>query len=220
VKPTVNVLYFPGTNCHAETVRAFERVGARAELVFASDVVAGRARLDGADILCLPGGFSFGDHVGAGVIAGLLVHTRMAEQYAACRRRPIIAICNGFQIAVQLGAFGPGVALEANDSGTFRNVPHQPHRVLDNPSPWLRGLSGETLRFPCAHGEGRFTFLDRSGWLPALAYPPGENPDGSTDDIAGVTTPDGLVLGLMNHPERSQDDAPFAIFENGVLATR
>jgi phosphoribosylformylglycinamidine synthase len=154
------------------------------------------------------------------VIAGLLVHARMAEQYANCRKRPIIAICNGFQIAVQLGAFGEGVALEANDSGTFRNVPDQPHQVLDNPSPWLRGLTGETLRFPCAHGEGRFTFLDRSGWLPALAYPSDQNPDGSTDDIAGVTTPDGLVLGLMNHPERARSDVPLAIFRNGVHAAR
>lgn len=219
MKPTVNLLYFPGTNCHAETVRAFERVGARAQLVFASDVVAGRSRLDGADVLCIPGGFSFGDHVGAGVIAALLVHARMAEQYQACRQRPMLAICNGFQIALRLGAFGDGVALEANDSGTFRNVPEQPHRVLDTPSPWLAGLAGQTLRFPCAHGEGRFTYVDRAGWLPALAYPEGQNPDGSTDDIAGVTTPDGLVLGLMNHPERAQTEETLAIFRNGLLST-
>lgn len=222
MKPTVNVLYLPGTNCHVETVRAFRHVGAQPRLLFIADALAGRARLDDADILCLPGGFSFGDHLSAGRVAGLTLRARLADQFSACLDRLILAICNGFQIAVRAGCFGPSVALTVNDRGTFQNVPHQPHEVVTgNPSPWLSGLPGETLRFPCAHGEGRFVYTDHEGWRPALRYPSGANPDGSMADIAGITTTDGLAFGLMNHPERALDpQVRLAFFSNGVRAAR
>jgi phosphoribosylformylglycinamidine (FGAM) synthase-like amidotransferase family enzyme len=220
LKPSVNILYLPGTNCQVETARAFTRAGAVPRLRFVHDVVNGTARLDDADILCIPGGFSFGDHVGAGTIAGLLLSTRLREQLDACRGRPMLCICNGFQIAVRAGCFGPGLALTTNECGTFRNVPNQPHVALANSSTcWLEGLAGQTLVFPCAHGEGRFVYQRTEGWTPALQYPVGQNPDGSMGGIAGITTADGLVLGLMNHPERAVSQAAnLAIFENGVRA--
>jgi phosphoribosylformylglycinamidine synthase len=226
VKPTVNVLYLPGTNCQEETLRAFRHVGAAPRLLFLADALAGRDRLDSADILCLPGGFSFGDHLAAGRVAAMLLRTRLADQYAAARGRLMLAICNGFQIAVRAGWFGTGVALTVNTNGTFQNVPNQPHEVVpDNPSPWLAGLSGQTLEFPCAHGEGRFVAEPnpdgREGWRAALRYPEHANPDGSADGVAGVTTPDGLAFGLMNHPERALDkQVRLAFFANGVRAAR
>jgi phosphoribosylformylglycinamidine synthase subunit PurQ / glutaminase len=221
MRPTVNVLYLPGTNSQVETVRAFERVGARTRLVFAADVVGDRARLDDADILCIPGGFANGDHLGAGSVAGLLLRTALGRQMDACRQRLMLSICNGFQISVRAGWFGTGVALATNDSGTFRNVPDQPHLVTDTPSPWLTGLAGTRLVFPCAHGEGRFLHNGPGSWQVALRYPAGANPDGSTDDIAGIVTADGLGFGLMNHPERAADDAAnLEIFANGVRAAR
>jgi phosphoribosylformylglycinamidine synthase subunit PurQ / glutaminase len=225
MKPTVNVLYLPGTNCHAETIRAFARAGASPRLVFLADVVSGADRIDGADILCIPGGFSFGDHLGAGLIAAVLLRTRLAEQFRACSDRPMIGICNGFQILTRAGRFGPGASLKVNDSGTFDNRPGQRHVVSqDNDSPWLTGLAGTTLAFPCAHGEGRFTYAPAAGaegygWQTALRYPSGENPDGSDSGIAGITSADGLAFGLMNHPERSADpQTQIAFFENGVKA--
>jgi phosphoribosylformylglycinamidine synthase len=222
VKPTVNVLYLPGTNCQAETLRAFRQAGATPRLVFLADLLAGRDRLDGADILCLPGGFSFGDHVAAGAAAGMLLRTTLKDQFRACLARPILCICNGFQIAVRAGCFGPGLALKTNSGATFHHDPDQPHQVVaGNNSPWLTGLADQTLRFPCAHGEGRFVYHTTDHWQPALRYPPHANPDGSTDDVAGITTPDGLVLGLMNHPERATDpEVRLAIFRNGVRASR
>jgi phosphoribosylformylglycinamidine (FGAM) synthase-like amidotransferase family enzyme len=222
VKPTVNVVYLPGTNCHEETLRAFRQVGAQPRLLFLADGVAGRARLDDADILCLPGGFSFGDHLAAGTVAGLVLRTQLKEQFDAARSRLMVAICNGFQIAVRAGWFGAGVALKVNTNGTFQNVPNQPHQVVaDNPSPWLAGLSGQTLEFPCAHGEGRFVAEATHGWRAALRYPTDANPDGSGDGVAGVTTPDGLAFGLMNHPERALDEqVRLAFFANGVRAAR
>ena len=223
MKPTVNVLYLPGTNCHAETIRAFRHVGADARLLFLSDVVSGMDRLDSADILCIPGGFSFGDHLGAGAVAGLLLRTKLQEQFRECWNRPLLGICNGFQIAVRAGCFGPGIALMTNGSGTFQNEPGQRHLVLDaNESPWLAGLGGQVLEFPCAHGEGRLVYEgapDTAQWEAALRYPDDANPDGSMADIAGVTSGNGLVFGLMNHPERAQDpDVRMAFFENGVRA--
>lgn len=223
MKPKVNVLYLPGTNCHVETIRAFASVGADPRLLFLSEAVAGRVRLDDADLLCIPGGFSFGDHLGAGAVVGTMLRTTLAKQFQACWDRPIIGICNGFQILVRAGRFGPDVALKINDSGTFLNEPLQPHVVApDNDSPWLVGLGGQTLVFPSAHGEGRFVCrpgATNTDWHPALRYPSDANPDGSMKGIAGITSPEGLAFGLMNHPERSPNlEVRMAFFENGVRA--
>jgi hypothetical protein len=123
VKPTVNVVYLPGTNCHEETLRAFRHVGGEPRLLFLADALA--------------------------------------------------------------------------------------------------GLSGQTLDFPCAHGEGRFVAESTDGWRAPLRYPTGDNPDGSVDGVAGVTTPDRLAFGLMNHPERALDpQVRLAFFANGVRAAR
>jgi phosphoribosylformylglycinamidine synthase len=219
MNPSVNILYFPGTNCQRETAVAFARVGARPRQVFLTDVVAGKSRLDDADILCFPGGFSFGDHIASGVIAAKFLTTRLADQLTNCRKRPMIAICNGFQIAVRAGLFGEGVALAHNAIGTFQHVARQPHLVAsDTNCVWLAGLGGQTLHFPCAHGEGRLVFNQRNTWRPALRYPSEQNPDGTTENITGIATPDGLTLGLMNHPERFLCEANLEIFAAGVKA--
>lgn len=219
MNPTVNIVYFPGTNCQRETAVAFAKVGARPRQVFLTDILAGKSRLDDADILCIPGGFSFGDHIASGVIAAKFLTTRLADQLANCRQRPMIAICNGFQIAVRAGIFGDGVALAHNAIGTFQHVARQQHFVVpETNSVWLRGLGGKTLRFPCAHGEGRFVFNQRETWRPALLYPRDANPDGTTEYITGIATTDGLALGLMNHPERHRSPDNLEIFAAGVKA--
>ena len=222
MKPTVNVLYLPGTNCQMETMQAFRRVGGTVRLLFLTDVLSGTESFASADILCIPGGFSFGDHLGAGTVAGLLVQTRLKAQTDACRSRLVLCICNGFQIAIRAGWFGSGIALKTNDCGTFRDVPQQPHLVADgHGSPWLEGLVGRRLEFPCAHGEGRFVYEHPGQWKPALMYPKDANPDGSMDGIAGITSADGLAFGLMNHPERAQDQVDnLTIFENGVRTAK
>lgn len=223
-RPTVGILYAPGTNSHHETAHVFARVGGDPRFVFLSEVLAGTDRLDGFDIVCFPGGFAHGDHLGAGTLAGLLLRERLADQLAVVATRPLIAICNGFQVAMGAGLFGDGITLTVNDVGTFRNLQHQAHLVADDAiSPWLTSLAGQTIRFPCAHGEGRLVTdgPTADSWRAELHYPAGENPDGSAFDIAGITTPDGLVFGLMDHPERAPDtEAAVQIFANGIAATR
>jgi phosphoribosylformylglycinamidine synthase subunit PurQ / glutaminase len=217
--PTVNVLYTPGTNSHMETMWAFERVGASARLLFLSDVLAGKRQLDDADILCIPGGFSYGDHIAAGVVAGQFLKLRLTDQLQRVVRKPVIAICNGFQIAMRAGLFGSGVALTVNANGTFRNIVRQPHVVEESDCVWLTGMQGETVHFPCAHGEGRFLYERNEGWQVALRYPDDRNPDGSTEGIGAITAHNGLLFGLMNHPERLLDEpGTLDIFANGVKA--
>lgn len=203
-------------------MRVFRHVGADIELLFTEDVARGAASLDDGDVLCIPGGFSFGDHLGAGRVAGQLFGQQLRDALTQ-RPRPVIAICNGFQIAVQCGLFGTGVDLVANQSGTFLNIPNQKHQVVENnDSVWLNGLAGKELVFPCAHAEGQFRYdptvpAAERGWQPALVYPQGHNPDGSMSDIAGITSRDGLILGMMDHPERSMNhDVRNAFFANVV----
>lgn len=223
--PRVNILYTPGTNSHKETAAAFRRVGAQPDVVMMSQIISGERRLDDADLLCIPGGFAYGDHLGAGAMAGQLLRRRVDDQLKSACTKPVIAICNGFQIAVRAGLFGSDVALTVNAGGTFLNDMHQRHIVADDvDSVWLHGMGGRTLRFPCAHGEGRFVYNSSStgrAWRTALRYPSDANPDGSMDDIAGISSPDGLVLGLMDHPERALDQpGTMDIFANGVQAAR
>jgi phosphoribosylformylglycinamidine (FGAM) synthase-like amidotransferase family enzyme len=222
MKPRINVLYFPGTNCQVETLRVFRRVGGEPTLVFLDEVLSGLARLDTGEILCLPGGFAFGDHLGAGTVAGLALRLQLADLVRHRDDLLVLGICNGFQVAIRAGLFGSGLALGVNESGTFYDRPDQPHLVdPDNASPWLEGLGGTELRFPCAHGEGRFIYTSLGPWRPALRYPVGENPDGSMDGIAGITNADGRIFGLMNHPERGAGSADNeAIFANGIRAAR
>lgn len=219
---TVTIAYFPGTNCERETAEAFRRVGAKPQITLLEDVLSGKSRLDGGDLLCLPGGFSFGDHVSAGIVAAQFLTSRFTDQLAACRTRPILCICNGFQIGLRAGFFGLGVALTMNACGTFRHVRDQEHIVDENnDSFWLDGLRGQTLKFPCAHGEGRFVFENRDGWCRALSYPESSNPDGSLENIAGITSADGLAFGLMDHPERAlHRDQNLEIFRNGVRTAK
>ena len=222
MSPTVGILYAPGTNSHHETAFAFDRVGGSSSFVFMADLLAGRSRLDDFDIVCLPGGFAYGDHLGGGALAGALLRERVGDQLDAIASRPVLAICNGFQVAVRSGMFGDGITLTVNDNATFQNLPFQEHVVADDAdSPWLTGMEGETVTFPCAHGEGRFVAATPEGerWRAALHYPADRNPDGSAFDIAGIVSLDGLAFGLMDHPERAPDnERAMTIFANGVAA--
>ena len=213
-KPHVIIFSGYGLNTEDETKAIFESVGASVDIIHLNDVIAKPALLKKAQIIVVGGGFAYGDDTGAGKAYGnrLKAHLGKALEDFLKRDTLMLGICNGFQVLTSAGLL-PG-ALIAND------VPRYLCRWVDlevqSNSPWLRGI--KTLQVPIAHGEGKYyasqtelTSLGEANGI-ALKYVKGEmcrhfdlsaNPNGSLEDIAGVTTHDGRVLGLMPHPERA-----------------
>jgi phosphoribosylformylglycinamidine synthase len=199
------VVRFPGSNCDMDALRAVERSGCEAYFVWHRD-----DDLQQADVVLLPGGFSYGDYLRSGAIA------RFSPIMQAVRRHadaggPVLGICNGFQILCEAGLL-PG-ALLPNAGLTFvsRPVPVQVENVA---TPFTMAYrKGEILHIPVAHGEGRFVAtpdtleaLEASGRV-VLRYRESGNPNGSTAGIAGICSSDGNVVGIMPHPERIADPA-------------
>ncbi len=210
-RPRVAILHAPGTNRDHEAALAARMAGGEPEIVRVGDLEAGEKRLGSYDFLILPGGFTYGDALGAGKLWALDLRTRLGEAFRRFVEagRPVLGICNGFQALVKSGVlpfFGPPVAsLVANRGGRFlaRWVELLPQP--GSPSLFLDGLK-EPIHAPIAHGEGRFVTAGpevrrriEEGGLVALRYR--ENPNGSELDLAGLTNPEGNVLGLMPHPE-------------------
>ncbi len=213
-KPHVIIFSGYGLQTEDETKYAFELSGATADIVHINDIIAKPAILKKAQILVVPGGFSYGDDTGAGKAYGNRLKQHLSKQIEEFLARDtlMIGICNGFQIITNAG-FVPG-ALIANDSARYscRWVDLE----VTSESPWLKGI--KTLSVPIAHGEGKYfappetlAKLKQDKAI-ALKYVAGEtskhfdlaaNPNGALEDIAGVTSHNGRVLGLMPHPERA-----------------
>lgn len=227
MKPRTLIVRTAGTNCDKETAHAFELAGAETEAIHINRLLAEPALFDGFQLLAVPGGFSYGDDIAAGKILAnqILHHLRDAFRKFIDAGKPIIGVCNGFQVLVKTdllpgsvgGKLGQTATLAHNDCGRFidRWVNLAPR---EGPCIWTRGLPS-LLQLPIAHGEGKFVPADESvrkalweNGQVALVYakPDGSaaggaepwNPNGSTDDIAGVCDTTGLVFGLMPHPER------------------
>lgn len=225
--PRALVVTAPGINCDGELARAFAEAGARPESVLLSRLRREPSIVDGFDLIGLPGGFSYGDDAGAGRILAQLIRQDLYAAFANAIARgvPMIAPCNGFQIAVQAGLLPgpvrgeswpvepatPTVALAPNTQGRFRDDWTSVEIPEDTRCVWTRGIVDvdEAVRLlPSAHGEGRFVAddavvakLTESGQV-ALRYAADRNFNGSIDRIAGICDASGLVLGLMPHPER------------------
>ncbi|HET9014142.1 MAG TPA: phosphoribosylformylglycinamidine synthase subunit PurQ [Thermomicrobiaceae bacterium] len=205
------VITFPGSNGDHDALTAVEAgLGQPVEPVWYRETDLGRF-----DALLIPGGFSYGDYLRAGAIARFAPVMTSVARFAA-EGGPVLGICNGFQVLTEAGLL-PG-ALLRNASLEF-NSSWVRLRVENSDTAWTEGLSrGETLRLPIAHGEGRyfadpetlrrleargqvvFRYVDDRG----EATPDG-NPNGSVDNIAGVSNERGNVVGLMPHPERAFD---------------
>jgi phosphoribosylformylglycinamidine synthase len=214
------ILHAHGTNRDHEAAEALRLAGACPEIVPLNALRAGDRRWGNYQLLVIPGGFSYGDALGAGKLLALDLNAYFAEAVREFvdRGRPVIGICNGFQALVKAGLLpGSGVAatLTFNARGGFecRWVTLRPvtGRCL-----WTAGLD-EVIHCPVAHGEGNFVaepdtvrelkaagqvaleYAGPGGGAAEGAYP--FNPNGSAGDIAGVCNPAGNVLGLMPHPE-------------------
>lgn len=209
--PKVLVLTGEGINCERETAFAFEKAGAKATIQTLNETVKDPENLKNFDILAIPGGFSYGDELGSGQVFSLKLKKHLGAHLKEFikDKKPVIGICNGFQILVKLGMFDNSstreVGLAPNTSGHFLNkwamlTPNQDSNCI-----WVKGIKS-SFSLPVRHGEGRvvlskdqaYSNLIEHGQV-ALTY---ENDiNGSYEKIAGLSDKTGLVLGLMPHPE-------------------
>jgi phosphoribosylformylglycinamidine synthase len=203
--PPALVVAGPGTNRDHDLSLALELAGADPTIVLASELAEHPRLLGEARLLAVAGGFSYGDALGAGRMLALDLMVGVGDQLRefVASGRPVIGICNGFQVLTRAKLL-PG-ALGHNAHGRFecrwvvlRAEPSS--RCL-----WTRGID-EPIHCPIAHGEGRYVHPDPESLAAAgqvaLRYG-STNPNGSVADIAGVCNPAGNVLGLMPHPENS-----------------
>lgn len=195
------ILTGQGINSHKETALAFEMAGSEIEFISIEQFLY-LNNLDTYDILAFPGGFSFGDEIKSGKLLAELIRINQLENIQKFNNlhKPIIGICNGFQILVQLGLFEVGkrtLTLSQNNHGKFINS-WTGLKVADNNSFWLRGLD-QQMEMPIRHKEGRLVFDHITDFKPAFYY--NRDVNGSKHLIAGITNSAGNILGLMPHPE-------------------
>ncbi|MFK8113437.1 MAG: phosphoribosylformylglycinamidine synthase subunit PurQ [Rubripirellula sp.] len=230
--PRVLVLRAPGTNCDEETAFAFEQAGAVAERVHVNRLIENPALKDRYQILCVPGGFSYGDDIAAGRILATRLRQHLSGLVDAfvhgAGDRLVLGICNGMQVLMRLGVLTEGLGTETpatltwNDHGRFED--RWVNLAVDQtPCVFLKDV--ERMYLPMAHAEGKFVAdsddvlakLKAQGRL-ALRYSSGEqggvedgvlafpdNPNGADANVAGVCDETGRVFGLMPHPERHID---------------
>ena len=207
----VAVVQFPGSNADWDALRSMRDVlQTDARYVFHKET-----SLEDYDAVVIPGGFSFGDYLRPGSIAGFSPIVP-AIRAAARRGVPIIGICNGFQILTEIGLLPGALTRNAHLRFECRNISLR----VESEGAWTKGLAGESLRLPIAHADGRYqcdgkTLTElKEHDLIALRYRKDEddrtgldyNPNGSVDDIAGLYNRERNVLGLMPHPERAAED--------------
>jgi phosphoribosylformylglycinamidine synthase subunit PurQ / glutaminase len=205
-QPRIGVVTYPGSQDDRDALWALAALDAEAVPVWHDE-----RELPDLDAVVLPGGFSYGDYLRCGAIAGFSPATAAVREFAD-EGGLVLGICNGFQILCEAGLL-PG-ALLRNESLRFvcRDVPL---RVERNDLPFTtRCATGSPLVLPVKHGDGRY--LPSPDLDPAqivLRYV--DNPNGSVDDIAGVCNEAGNVMGLMPHPEHAVD--PLLGSDDGAL---
>jgi phosphoribosylformylglycinamidine synthase len=206
------IVRFPGTWSDRDTYHVLHNVmGQEAEITWHRET-----DLSGFDAVVLPGGFSYGDYLRCGAIARFSPVMGAVQEFAA-QGKPVIGVCNGFQVLCESGLL-PGVLIR-NESLQFRcEWVHL--RREGGETPWTRGLAdGEVIRIPISHGEGNyyadeatldmledagrvvFRYCDERG-----VVSPESNPNGSARNIAGIMNESGNVVGMMPHPERAGEE--------------
>lgn len=230
--PKICIVRVGGTNCDTETKAAFDDLGAGTDILHLNKLIDGK--LMNYNALVLPGGFSYGDHVRAGAILSKRMSSTFSRELKKFveEGRPILGICNGFQVLVECGllpAFNgvseyPQAALAINSSAKYEcRWVHLKHENRGKCVFTRKFQKGQKIFMPVAHAEGRFVFQknEEKDFLRKLTendqlvfrycdeigkYAEGKypiNPNGAFYDIAGICDPGGTIFGLMPHPERA-----------------
>jgi phosphoribosylformylglycinamidine synthase len=194
------VIVFPGSNCDVDMYHAIkDELGEEAEYVRHTE--KDLSRFDG---ILLPGGFSYGDYLRCGAISRF-ANVMEEVQKAAKAGKPVLGVCNGFQILLESGLL-PG-AMQRNENLKFICEPLT--LVVENNKTMFTNAYKEKqeITIPVAHGEGNYycseELLEELEENNQIAFRYKDNPNGSVSDIAGITNKEGNVLGMMPHPERA-----------------
>lgn len=198
------VLVFPGSNCDRDMAVALRKAGADVTMVWHKDTDLP----DGLDVVAIPGGFSFGDYLRCGAIAGRSPICRSVIDFAN-RGGFVLGVCNGFQILTETGLLPGALMRNAGLKFICKSIEL---RVETTESAFTSGYAkDQVISIPIAHHDGNYNLSP--GDLAALqdqqriAFRYHDNPNGSVDDIAGVLSENRRVLGMMPHPERAVDPA-------------
>ncbi|MGR3499948.1 MAG: phosphoribosylformylglycinamidine synthase subunit PurQ [Limimaricola soesokkakensis] len=196
------VIVFPGSNCDRDMAVALRAAGADVEMVWHKD--AGLPR--GIDLVAVPGGFSFGDYLRCGAIAAQSPVCRAVIDHVH-KGGYALGVCNGFQVLTETGLLPGALMRNAGIRFVCKTVPLE---VATTESDFTRSYAkGASLQIPVAHHDGNYFVdqptLERLRAEDRIAFTYGDNPNGSTGDIAGVLSENRRVLGMMPHPERAVD---------------
>ena len=195
----IGVVQFPGSNCELDVIEALGLLGGDAEILWHGDT-----QLGGVDAVVVPGGFAHGDYLRPGAIARFSPVMSAGVDFAT-EGGPVVGICNGFQVLTEAGLL-PG-ALQKNRGLKFLCTSVELRVDSTNSVLTSAAVAGSVLRVPINHFEGNYTCSSetlaelRDGDRVVLRYV--DNPNGSVDDIAGISNAAGNVVGLMPHPERA-----------------
>jgi phosphoribosylformylglycinamidine synthase len=198
----VGVVVFPGSNCEHDVIEAIGGLGGEAELIW-----HGVRSVSRFDSVVLPGGFAHGDYLRPGALARFSPVMSAVRSFAADGGR-VLGVCNGFQVLTEAGLL-PG-ALQKNDR--LRFLCHTVSVRIEHSRAFISRLTqpGTVLRLPINHFEGNYICQPETlAQLQAeerIVARYCDNPNGSIDDIAGISNEAGNVVGLMPHPERAYDE--------------
>lgn len=196
------VIVFPGSNCDRDLAVALRAAGAEVTMVWhkEADLPAG------TDLVALPGGFSYGDYLRCGAIAAQAAILPALRAHAE-RGGYALGVCNGFQVLTEAGLL-PGALLR---NAGLRYICRTVGLIPEGDSVFAASYSGAEIRIPIAHHDGNYfadpETLDALEGAGRVAFRYVDNPNGSARDIAGITSANGRVLGMMPHPERAADPA-------------
>ena len=199
MSPTIGVIVFPGSNCEQDALEAITSLGSKGELIWHDS-----SDLGNSDAVIIPGGFAHGDYLRPGAIARFSPAMESVITFANSGR-PVLGICNGFQILTEAGLL-PG-ALQKNIGLKFLCKMVKLNVQTTNSVLTSQSEKGDSLNIPINHFEGNYTCsketLDELQAEDQILLTYENNPNGSTADIAGICNKERNVVGLMPHPERA-----------------
>lgn len=197
------VIVFPGSNCDRDMYHAVKDIIQEdTDLVWYEN-----SNLENYDAILLPGGFSYGDYLRSGSMAATSAIMKQIKAHAA-KGKPVLGICNGFQILLEAGLL-PGAMLRNKNLAFMCH--HEPLRVVNNSTMFTSQYEKDAVvSYPIAHGEGNYfcdeATLDELQQNNQIIFTYENNPNGSVEDIAGIINKEGNVLGMMPHPERAVEE--------------